>query len=166
MPSGRYFEDFETSATLRHWPGKTVTEYDHHLFCLLTMHCHPLHLDHHYAQSATRWQRPLVTSAYVFSLLCGLSARDITGQAITHLSFGSFCHPAPVFHGDTLYAQTRVLTMRDPSPSKRGGEVHAETSGHKQDGTLVYSFTRRLIVNKRCPARPATEPRAAAEPDR
>ena len=44
-PFGRALEDFSVGDVYRHWPGKTVTEYDDHLFCMITMNHHPLHTD-------------------------------------------------------------------------------------------------------------------------
>src|SRR5690606_21136816 len=70
---GRYFEEFEVGAVYKHWPGKTVTEYDDHLFCLLTMNHHPLHMDAHYAGETTEFGRNVVVGNYIYSLLLGMS---------------------------------------------------------------------------------------------
>jgi acyl dehydratase len=151
MAFGRSFEEFEVGAVYRHWPGKTVTEYDHHLFCLLTMARHPLHIDAHYAKTATRYQQPLVIGSYVFSLLLGLSEADVAGLAITHQGFERIDHHAPVMHGDTLYAASEVLA-KSPVPGRpERGLVEIETRGQNQDGTLIMTFTRKLVV----PASPA-----------
>lgn len=146
MTFGRTWEEFETGTVLKHWPGKTVTEYDHHLFALLTMVRHPLHLDAHYAGTATRYGEPLVIGSYIFSLLLGLSEADVAGKAITHQGFERVDHPAPLMHGDTLYAESEILGKEDIPGRPERGIVTVETRGHKQDGTLVMSFTRRLVV--------------------
>ncbi|MER7929811.1 MaoC family dehydratase [Streptomyces sp. NPDC096057] len=146
MSFGRTFEEFETGTVLKHWPGKTVTEYDHHLFALLTMVRHPLHLDAHYARTATRYEQPLVIGSYIFSLLLGLSEADIAGRAITHRGFEKIDHPAPVLHGDTLYAESEILGKENIPDRPERGLVTVETRGRNQDGTLVMSFTRRLVV--------------------
>ncbi len=73
MQFGRYFEEFEVGAVYRHWPGKTVTESDDHLFCLLTMNHHPLHLDAHYAETSTQFKRNVVVGNYIYSILLGMS---------------------------------------------------------------------------------------------
>ncbi len=148
MRFGRYYEEFEVGAVYRHWPGKTVMESDHHLFCLLTMHNHPMHLDANYAATATRWKTNLVVSSYVFSLLLGMSVRDVAGRAITHLDFELMEHLAPVFHGDTLYGESSVLGKQELAEQPDRGLVHVETRGYKQDGTLVYRFHRRIAVLK------------------
>ncbi len=132
----------------RHWPGKTVTEYDHHLFCLLTMVRHPLHLDVHYADSATRHQQPLVIGSYLFSLLLGLSEADVAGKAITHQGFEKIDHLAPVFHGDTLYAESEVYGKEDISDRPARGLVLLETRGRNQHGDLIMAFRRKLVVPK------------------
>ena len=82
MQFGRSYEEFEVGATYKHWPGKTVTEYDDHLFCLITMNHHPLHLDSHYAEETTQFGKNVVVGNYVYSILLGMSVPDISGKAI------------------------------------------------------------------------------------
>jgi itaconyl-CoA hydratase len=146
MAFGRAFDEFEVGAVYRHWPGKTVTEYDHHLFCLLTMARHPLHLDAEYAKVATRYQQPLVIGSYVFSLLLGLSEADVAGMAITHKGFEKIEHLAPVMHGDTLYAESEVLAKSPVSGRPERGLVEVETRGKNQHGALIMRFSRKLVV--------------------
>src|SRR5207248_5127595 len=81
---GRYFEEFEVGAVYKHWPGKTVTEYDDHLFCLLTMNHHPLHMDINYAEKTTDFGRNVVVGNYIYSLLLGMSVPDVSGKAIAN----------------------------------------------------------------------------------
>ena len=146
MAFGRSFEEFEVGAVYKHWPGKTITEYDHHLFSMLTMVRHPLHLDSHYAQTATRYQQPLVIGSYIFSLLLGLSEADVAGMAITHKGFDRIDHHAPVMHGDTLYGESEVIA-KSPVPDRpERGLVEVETRGRNQDGTLIMTFRRKLVV--------------------
>ena len=129
MQFGRYYEEFEVGAVYKHWPGKTVTEYDDHLFCLLTMNHHPLHLDAHYAQETTDFKRNVVVGNYVYSLLLGMSVADVSGKAIANLEVESLRHIRPTFHGDTLYGETEVLS-KTPSRSKDDrGVVYVETRG-------------------------------------
>ena len=80
MQFGRYYEEFEIDAVYKHWPGKTVTEYDDHLFCLLTMNHHPLHMDAHYAESTTDFGKNVVVGNYIYSLLLGMSVPDVSGR--------------------------------------------------------------------------------------
>jgi len=145
MGFGRTYEEFEVGAIYKHWPGKTVTEYDDHLFCLLTMNHHPLHLDAHYAGQATEFGRNVVVGNYIDSLLLGMSVPDVSGQAIANLEVESLRHVAPTFHGDTIYGETTVLAKRLTSKGDRG-VVEVETRGYKQDGTVVCVFRRKVMV--------------------
>ncbi|MGA8210873.1 MAG: MaoC family dehydratase [Nocardioidaceae bacterium] len=148
MQFGRSYEEFEVGATYRHWPGKTVTEYDDHLFCLLTMNHHPLHLDAHYAETSTQFGRNVVVGNYVYSLLLGMSVPDVSGKAIANLEVESLRHVAPTFHGDTLYGQSEVLGKVESASKPDRGVVHVETRGHTQHGTLVCVFRRKVMVPK------------------
>ncbi len=145
MQFGRTYEEFEVGAVYKHWPGKTVTEYDDHLFCLLTMNHHPLHLDAHYAAEATDFGRNVVVGNYIYSLLLGMSVPDVSGKAIANLEVESLKHVAPTFHGDTIYGETTVLGKRLTSRGDRG-VVEVETRGYNQDGTLVCVFRRKVMV--------------------
>ena len=89
MQFGRTYEEFEIGAVYRHWPGKTVTEYDDHLFCLLTMNHHPLHLDANYAEQTTDFGQNVVVGNYIYSLLLGMSVPDVSGKAIANLEVES-----------------------------------------------------------------------------
>ncbi|HKE70586.1 MAG TPA: MaoC family dehydratase [Nocardioidaceae bacterium] len=148
MQFGRTYEEFEVGAIYRHWPGKTVTEYDDHLFCLLTMNHHPLHLDAHYAEETTQFGRNVVVGNYIYSLLLGMSVPDVSGKAIANLEVESLRHVAPTFHGDTIYGETTVLDKRESKSKDDRGIVHVETKGHNQDGTLVCVFRRKVMVPK------------------
>ncbi|MDV7355196.1 MaoC family dehydratase [Rhodococcus oxybenzonivorans] len=164
MQFGRYLEDFEVGAIYKHWPGKTVTEYDDHLFCLLTMNHHPLHINSHFAGETTDFGRNVVVGNYIYSLLLGMSVQDVSGKAIANLEIESLRHVKPTFHGDTIYGETQVLEVT-PSKSKADrGVVYVETRGYKQDGQIVCIFRRKVLVPKRSygdthggdqPARPA-----------
>jgi acyl dehydratase len=162
MQFGRCYEEFEAGEVYRHWPGKTVTEYDDHLFCLLTMNHHPLHLDAHYAGEATDFGRNVVVGNYVYSLLLGMSVPDVSGKAIANLEVSSLRHVAPTFHGDTLYGESEVLdkTLSRSRPDR--GVVQVETRGHNQDGTLVCVFRRKVMV----PTREYVERRGGEQPGR
>jgi itaconyl-CoA hydratase len=146
MSFGRCYDEFEVGAVYRHWPGKTVTEYDHHLFSMLTMVRHPLHLDANYARTATRYGEPLVIGSYIFSLLLGLSEADVAGLAITHQGFERIDHFAPVRHGDTLYGESEVIAKSPVPDRQERGLVEVETRGRIQDGTLIMAFRRKLVV--------------------
>ena len=129
MQFGRYYEEFEVGAVYRHWPGKTVTEDDDHLFCLLTMNHHPLHLDAHYAETATQFQRNVVVGNYIYSLLLGMSVPDVSGKAIANLEVESLRHVAPTFHGDTIYGETTVLDKRESGSKPDRGRGDGRDQG-------------------------------------
>ena len=148
MQFGRSYEEFEVGATYKHWPGKTVTEYDDHLFCLLTMNHHPLHLDSHYAEETTQFGKNVVVGNYVYSILLGMSVPDVSGKAIANLEIESLRHVAPTFHGDTLYGETTVLDKWESKSKDDRGVVHVETIGYNQDGKIVCIFRRKVMVPK------------------
>jgi acyl dehydratase len=164
MQFGRYLEEFEVGATYKHWPGKTVTEYDDHLFCLLTMNHHPLHLDAHYAGEATEFGKNVVVGNYIYSLLLGMSVADVSGKAIANLEVESLRHLAPTFHGDTIYGETTVLEVKESASKPDRGIVYVETRGYKQDGTIVCTFRRRVMVPKREYAAASGDQPARPEP--
>jgi acyl dehydratase len=143
---GRVYEEFEVGAIYKHWPGKTVTEYDDHVFCLLTMNHHPLHLDAEYAEHSTGFGRNVVVGNYIYSLLLGMSVADVSGKAIANLEVESLRHIAPTFHGDTIYGETTVLSKKLSSSRPDRGVVEVETIGYKQDGTVVCIFRRKVMV--------------------
>ena len=147
MQFGRTYEEFEVGAVYKHWPGTTVTEYDDHLFCLLTMNHNPLHLDANYA-TTTPQGKNVVVGNYVYSLLLGMSVPDVSGKAIANLEVKSLKHVAPTFHGDTIYGETTVLDKRESASKDDRGVVNVETRGYNQDGVLVCVFQRAVMVPK------------------
>ena len=146
---GRYLEDFEVGDVYKHWPGKTITEYDDHLFCMITMNHHPLHTNAHYAETQTQFGRNVVVGNLVYSLALGMSVPDVSGKAIANLEVESLQHRAPMFHGDTLYAETKVLEVKPSGSKPDRGIVTVETRGYNQDGTEVLYFRRKVMVPKR-----------------
>ncbi|HVW16644.1 MAG TPA: MaoC family dehydratase [Solirubrobacteraceae bacterium] len=147
-PYGRYFEEFEVGAVYRHWPAKTVTEADDHLFCLITMNHHPLHINDVYAR-ASQQGRNVVVGPYVYSLALGMSVADVSGKAIANLATEELSHPAPVFHGDTLFAESEVLEKRPSRTKPDRGTVRVHTRVLNQDGVLVAEFKRLVLVPMR-----------------
>ncbi len=147
---GRYLEEFEVGDVYEHWPAKTVTEADDHMFCLLTMNHHPLHINDVYAAQSQQGEN-VVVGPLVYSLAVGMSVGDVSGKAIANLATEELSHPAPVFHGDTLYCSSEVLEVK-PSRSKPDrGVVQVHTRVQKQDGTLVAEFKRSVLVPRREP---------------
>ena len=173
MQFGRSYEEFEVGATYKHWPGKTVTEYDDHLFCLLTMNHHPLHLDANYAEKTTQFGKNVVVGNYIYSLLLGMSVPDVSGKAIANLEVESLRHVAPTFHGDTIYGETdgarqvgvevqgrpRRRLRRDQrlQPGRHGG-LHLPAQG---DGAQGQSYLEARGGEQ--PGRPVPARRSRAE---
>jgi acyl dehydratase len=150
-PFGRYLEEFEVGAVYRHWPGKTITEYDDHLFCLITMNHHPLHLDAAYAEERTHFGRNVVVGNLVYSLALGMSVSDISGKAIANLEVDGLKHENPTFHGDTIYAETTVLEVTPSQSRPDRGTILVETRAYNQHGKRVCVFRRRVLIPTRTP---------------
>src|SRR5205807_9968627 len=104
-PFGRYYEDFEPGDIYKHWPGKTITEYDDHLFCMITMNHHPTHTNAYFAEHESPHGKNLVVGNLVYSLVLGMSVPDVSGSCIANLEVETLRHAKPSFHGDTIYAE-------------------------------------------------------------
>jgi acyl dehydratase len=149
-PYGRYLEEFEVGAVYKHWPAKTVTESDDHLFCLITMNHHPLHLNDVYAKQSQQG-RNVVVGPLVYSLALGMSVSDVSGKAIANLATEELSHPAPVFHGDTLFCESEVLEVKESKSKPDRGTVRVHTRVLNQDGVLVAEFKRLVLVPRKQP---------------
>lgn len=148
---GPYYEDLEPGQVYRHWPGRTITEYDDTLFCMITMNHNPLHIDAHYAAQSQHGQR-LVVGTLVFSIVVGMSVPDISGRCIANLEYENIRHLGPTFHGDTIYAETTVLDKWESQSKGDRGIVYVETRGFNQRGETVLTFRRKVLLPKRHPA--------------
>src|SRR5580658_6835125 len=143
MAYGRYFEELEVGQQFKHWPGRTIQEYDDTLLSLLSMNQHPVHHDAHYAQASQHGRR-LVAGPVVISLAIGMSQADIGGRALATRRYTDVRHESPAFHGDTIYAESRVLEKKLISADR--GEVEIETRANNQRGESVLSMRRVLVV--------------------
>jgi itaconyl-CoA hydratase len=157
--AGRAYEDIQAGDIYRHPVGRTVTETDNIWFTLLTVNNNPIHFDRHYA-AQTEWKRPLVDSTFTLALVTGLSVSGISQYAV-NLGWDEVRLPAPVFEGDTIYAQTEVLSTRESKSRPEMGIVTVKTTGFNQDGIIVIEFKRTLLVYKRAhlPQIPQPQPR-------
>jgi acyl dehydratase len=145
--AGRFFEDFQVGLVMRHPIGRTVTATDNTWFTLLTCNANPIHFDRHYS-AQTEFGQPLMNSTFTLALVTGLSVADVSQYAV-NLGWEDVSIPAPVFEGDTIYAQTEVLSAR-PSGSRPGmGVVAIKTTGFNQDGKVIMEFRRTILVYKR-----------------
>jgi len=151
-PFGRTFEEFEPGDIYRHWPGKTITEADDHLFCMITMNHHPLHTNAWFAEHETVQGRNVVVGNLVYSLVLGMSVPDVSGAAIANLEVESLVHRAPTFHGDTVYAETKVIGKVESKSRDDRGVVTVETKGFNQRGEEVCFFRRKVMVWKQSAA--------------
>ena len=145
---GRYFEEFTVGQEFRHWPGRTITEADCTWFALLTMNQHPLHSDAHYAETHTQHKQRVVLGPLVYSVVIGMTVADISGRAIANLQVDALRHEKPTFIGDTLYAHSRVLELRESRQGDRG-IVTVETRATNQRGEQVCTYTRKVLVPKK-----------------
>jgi itaconyl-CoA hydratase len=144
---GRVFEDFEPGDVFEHPLGRTVTQADNIWFTLLTVNTNPIHFDAAYA-ARTEFKRPLVDSTFTLALVTGLSVSDVSLNAI-NLGWDEVRLPAPVFEGDTLYAQSEVVEARPSRSRPTMGIVKLRTTGFNQEGVTVIEFLRMIMVYRR-----------------
>jgi itaconyl-CoA hydratase len=144
---GRVYEDFEVGDIYRHALGRTVTQTDNIWFTLLTVNPNPIHFDAHYA-AQTEFGKPLVDSTFTLALVTGLSVSDMSQNGI-NLGWDDVRMPAAVFEGDTIYAQSEVLSCRESKSRPERGIIQVETAGFNQDGTVVLTYKRSIMVYKR-----------------
>ena len=142
---GRVFEDFVIGDLYEHRPGRTITQQDNIWFSLLTMNQHPVHCDEEYGRT-TEFGRCIVCSPLTVSVLVGLSVRDVSYRAIANLGWREIRMTAPVFAGDTLYAETEVLEKRRSASRPDAGIVTVKTVGRNQHGTIVCTFERSALI--------------------
>jgi itaconyl-CoA hydratase len=143
--AGRTFDDFVVGETIQHRPGRTISEADNTWFTLLTMNTHPLHFDAEYA-ARSEFGKPLVNSCLTLAMVTGMSVSDVSQRAIANLGWSNIKLTAPVFVGDTIYAETEVLAKR-PSGSRKGqGIVTVRTRGFKADGTVFMELERSVLL--------------------
>jgi len=145
---GRYYEDFEVGHIYQHRPGRTISEADNTWFTLLTMNTHPLHFDAEYA-AASEFGQIVVNSAFTIAVVAGMSVSDVSQKAIANLGWNNIKLPAPVFIGDTLYAESEVMAKRESKSRPNDGIVTVMTYGKKQDATIVCSYERIILIPKR-----------------
>lgn len=147
--TGIYYEDLQVGASFRHSTGRTVTEMDNTLFSALTLNTQPLHLNADFA-AKTQFGQRIVNGLFTLGLVVGLSVSDLTeGTIVANLGYDKVVHPNPLFHGDTVYAETQVLDKRDSASRADCGIVRLKQTGRKQDGTIVVEFERTVMFLKR-----------------
>ncbi len=148
MSYGRYFDQFEVGQEFKHWPGRTVTEFDDTLFSLMCMNQHPLHIDENYARETQHGQR-VVEGPLVISIVIGLTQADVGGRALDVLEYRDVQHLAPVFHGDTLYARSRIVEKQPLANQSDRGVVVVETEAVNQRKETILTLKRKILVPRR-----------------
>jgi acyl dehydratase len=145
---GRFFEDFAVGDVYVHRLGRTVLDVDNSWFTLLTQNTAPLHVDRHYA-AGTEFGRPLVDSTFTLALVTGQSVADVSQNVLANLGWDEVRLPAPVFEGDTIYSESEVIAARPSRSRPEVGIVTVRTTGSNQDGVVVITFTRTVMVYRR-----------------
>ena len=145
---GRFFEDFEVGDVFRSRLGRTVTEADNVWFTCLTMNTNQLHFNEAYAKR-TLYGRPLVNSTFTLALVTGITVPDTSENAAANLAWTDISLPAPVFVGDTLWAESEILEVRESSSRPEVGIVSMRCRGVNQRGEVVIEFRRTFMVYRR-----------------
>lgn len=146
--AGRYFEDFEVGQVMDHPLGRTITDADNAWFTLLTMNTNQMHFNDHYAENST-FGRQLVNSAFSLALVVGLTVSDTSQNAMANLAWQNIELTHPLFVGDTVYARSLVLEKRESSSRPYAGIVRFRTQGLNQDGDVIMTYERSVMVYKR-----------------
>lgn len=143
--TGKYFEELQIGQTMLHSRSRTVTDADNLLFCGLTLNTQPLHLDAEFAKQ-TEFGKPIVNGIYTFGLVIGITVQDLTeGTIVANLGYEKVLHPTPVFAGDTIRVETKVLEKRPSESKKDRGIVKLKHIGRKQNGEVVVEVERSVM---------------------
>lgn len=153
---GRYYEDFEVGDIYKHPYGRTVTETDDVWFTNLTMNLNPMHFNEAYA-AETEFGERLVNGTFVIALAVGLSVIDVSANATANLGYDDIHHHGPVFHGDTIFAESEVLQKCKSESRDHVGIVTTELRAYNQNDELILSLKRTPMVLKREYAKPSAE---------
>lgn len=147
--TGKYYEELEVGAVYKHSRGRTITEMDNLLFSSLTMNDQPLHINEDYA-AGTQFGRRIVNGIFTMGLVVGLSVNELTaGTILANLGYEKVAHPTPVFHGDTIYAETEVLSKRESRSRPECGIVQLRQTGRNQEGVVVIELERTVLFLKK-----------------
>ncbi len=146
--SGLYWEDFVEGDVFEHRPGRTVLDVDNTYFTLLTLNVQQVHFDAAYA-AKTEWKKMLVDSTFTLALLTGMSVRTVSAKVVANLGWDKVKATHPVFAGDTLYAESTVLSKRESKSRPTQGIVIVSTRGINQEGREVMTFERTMLVHRR-----------------
>jgi acyl dehydratase len=147
--AGLYFEDFKIGLQFAHPLTRTVTEMDNTMFSLLTLNPQPLHIDAHFAASTEFGQR-LFNSLYTLGIMIGMTVYETTmGTTVANLGMTDVNFPKPVFHGDTLRATTKVISVRDSKSRPNAGIVEFEHQALNQNNVVVATCRRMALMHRK-----------------
>lgn len=146
--NGRYLEDFTVGDVYQHTLGRTISEVDNSWFTMLTLNTNQMHFNSHYA-SASEFGQLLVNSGFTLALVLGMTVSDVSQNAIANLGWTEIELPHPVFVGDTLYAESIVLAVRESKSRPNAGIVKVRSRGLNQNGDVCVSFERSVLVHKK-----------------
>ena len=147
--AGKFYEDLAVGDKFRHATGRTVTEMDNVLFSALTFNTQPLHINEDFA-AQTQFGRRIVNGLFTLALVVGLSVSELTeGTIVANLGYEKVAHPQPVYHGDTVYAETEVLEKRPSASKPDRGLVRLKQIGRNQNGAVVVELERTVLFLKR-----------------
>lgn len=145
---GFYYEDFDIGMVIEHRPGRTITRNDNIWMTLLTMNTAPLHFDAHYS-SSTEWKEPLVDSTLTLAIVTGMTVNTVSKRVVANLGWDKVKLIKPVFEGDTLYAESKILSKRESKSRPTQGIVTVLTSGVNQRNEVVMTFERTILIYKK-----------------
>ena len=140
----RFYEDFTLHEEIRHSVAKTITSGEHQLFTLLTLNHHQIHVNQDFARQS-QFGKILVNGTYVFSLIVGLTVPELSFNAIANLGYEKIVHANPVFEGDTLKAETKVLSKRISQTKSGAGIIEFHTNGFSGNQKVI-SFNRSILI--------------------
>jgi acyl dehydratase len=151
---GRYYEDFEEGDVYKHPYGRTVTETDDVWTTNITMNLNPMHFNEAYA-AETEFGERLVNGLFVIALAVGMSVIDVSANATANLGYDEVRHHAPVFHGDTIFAESEVVETRESESRDHVGIVTTKLRAYNQTDEMVLSLKRTGMVLTREHAEPS-----------
>jgi acyl dehydratase len=147
--AGKYYDDLEVGMTVHHDLGRTITEADNVLFSSLTMNTQPLHINEDFA-AKTEFGHRIANGIFTLGVVVGISVPELThGTIIANLGYENINHPHPLFHGDTVYVETEIVSKRESKSRPDCGIVTMKHVGRNQHGTVVIEVTRAALFLKR-----------------
>jgi len=152
---GRFYEDFAVGDVFRSRLGRTITDADNVWFTCLTLNTNQIHFNTPYAER-TEFAKPLVNSAFTLALVTGMTVPDTSENAAANLEWTDIKLPNPVFVGDTLWAESEILELRESRSRPTVGIVTMRSRGINQRGAVVIEFRRAFMVYKRDAAEAAS----------